>query len=71
MNITGKKAQNLSKNREKFRKLQKVLEGTSQRKNLQNSSFVGIIKHATWHFARVNQYSRWEQYNRSNDPLNR
>jgi hypothetical protein len=40
--LTGRKDRNLSKKRAKFEKLQKVLEGTSQTKNLQNGSFVGI-----------------------------
>jgi hypothetical protein len=39
MKLTGKKARKKSKKRAK---LQKVLEGTSQTKNLQNWSFVGI-----------------------------
>jgi hypothetical protein len=42
MKLTGKKARNLSKKREKIEKLQKVPEGTSQRENLQNWNFVGI-----------------------------
>jgi hypothetical protein len=42
MKLTGKKAQNLSKKREKIEKLQKVPEGTSQRENLQNRNFVKI-----------------------------
>jgi hypothetical protein len=40
--LTGRKARKLSKKRAKFEKLQKVPEGTSQTKNLQNGSFVGI-----------------------------
>jgi hypothetical protein len=40
--LKGKKARNLSKKRNKIEKLQKVLEGTSQEKNLQNWSFTGI-----------------------------
>jgi hypothetical protein len=42
MKLTGKKARNLSKKREKIEKLQKVPEGTSQKENLQNWNFVGI-----------------------------
>jgi hypothetical protein len=34
--ITGKNARNLSKKRAKIKKLQKVLEGTSQKEKLQN-----------------------------------
>jgi hypothetical protein len=40
--LIGKKARKLSKKRAKIEKLQKVLEGTSQKENLQNLSFVGI-----------------------------
>jgi hypothetical protein len=40
--LTGKKARNLSKKRATIEKLQKVLEGTSQKENLQNWNFVGI-----------------------------
>jgi hypothetical protein len=40
--LTGKKARKLSKKRAKIDKLQKVPEGTSQKENLQNWSFVGI-----------------------------
>jgi hypothetical protein len=40
--LTGKKARKLSKKRDKIEKLQKVPEGASQKKNLQNLSFVGI-----------------------------
>jgi hypothetical protein len=40
--LTGKKDKNLSKKRAKIDKLQKVLEETSQKGNLQNWSFVGI-----------------------------
>jgi hypothetical protein len=36
MNITGKKARNLNKKRSKIEKLQKVLEGTSQKEGFQN-----------------------------------
>jgi hypothetical protein len=43
-NITGKKAPNISKKREKIEKLQKVSEGTSQKENLQNWNFVGIAE---------------------------
>jgi hypothetical protein len=42
MKITGKKARNLSKKRANMEKSQKVPEGTSQKENLQNWSFVGI-----------------------------
>jgi hypothetical protein len=40
--LTGKKARNLNKKKAKIEKLQKIPEGTSQRENLQNWSFVGI-----------------------------
>jgi hypothetical protein len=40
--ITGKKARNLNKKREKLEKLQEVPEGTSQKEGLQNWNFVGI-----------------------------
>jgi hypothetical protein len=40
--LTGKKARKLSKKRDKIEKLQKIPEGTSQKENLQNWSFVGI-----------------------------
>jgi hypothetical protein len=42
MKLTGNKARKLSKKRDKIEKLQKVPEETSQKKNLQNWSFVGI-----------------------------
>ena len=42
MKLTGKKDRKLSKKRAKIEKLQKVPEGTSQRENLQNWSFIGI-----------------------------
>jgi hypothetical protein len=42
--LTGKKDINLSKKRDKIDKLQKVPEGTSQKENLQNWSFVGITE---------------------------
>jgi hypothetical protein len=42
MKLTGKKARKLSKKRAKIEKLQKDPEGTSQKENLQNWSFVGI-----------------------------
>jgi hypothetical protein len=42
--LTGKKARKISKKRDKIEKLQKVPEGTSQRENLQNWSFVGITE---------------------------
>jgi hypothetical protein len=44
MKLTGKKAINLSKKRAKIKNLQKVPEGTSQRENLQNWSFIGITQ---------------------------
>jgi hypothetical protein len=37
--LTRKKARKLSKKRAKIKKLQKVLEGASQKENLQNLSF--------------------------------
>jgi hypothetical protein len=40
--LTGKKARKLIKKRAKIDKLQKAPEGTSQKENLQNWSFVGI-----------------------------
>jgi hypothetical protein len=40
--LTRKKARNLSKKRANIEKLQKILEGTSQKENLQNWNFVGI-----------------------------
>jgi hypothetical protein len=40
--LTGKKARKLSKKRAKIEHLQKVPEGTSQKENLQNWSFVEI-----------------------------
>jgi hypothetical protein len=45
MKLTRKKARNLSKKRAKIDKLQKVPEGTSQKENLQNWSFVEISEH--------------------------
>jgi hypothetical protein len=42
MKLTGKKARNLSKKRSKIDKLQKVPEGTLQKENFQNFSFVRI-----------------------------
>jgi hypothetical protein len=42
MKLTGKKDRKLSKKRAKIDKLQKVPEGTLQKENLQNWSFVGI-----------------------------
>jgi hypothetical protein len=42
--LTGKKARKLSKKRDKINKLQKVLEETSQKENLQNWSFAGITE---------------------------
>jgi hypothetical protein len=52
--LTGKKDINLSKKRAKINKLQKVPEGTSQKKNLQNWSFVGISekKHMELHHGK-------------------
>jgi hypothetical protein len=44
MKLTGKKDRKLSKKRANIEKLQKVLEGTSQRENLQNWSFAKITK---------------------------
>jgi hypothetical protein len=43
--LTGKKARKLSKKKAKIEKLQKVLEGTSQKENLQNWNFVRISEH--------------------------
>jgi hypothetical protein len=40
--LTRNKARKISKKRAKIVKLQKVQEGTSQKENLQNWSFVGI-----------------------------
>jgi hypothetical protein len=42
LKITGKKARKLSKKRAKIEKLQEIPDGTSQKENLQNGSFVGI-----------------------------
>jgi hypothetical protein len=42
LKITGKKARKLSKKRVKIEKLQEIPDGTSQKENLQNGSFVGI-----------------------------
>jgi hypothetical protein len=42
--LTGKKDRKLSKNRNEIEKLQKVAEGTSQKENLQNWNFIGIIE---------------------------
>jgi hypothetical protein len=42
--LTGKKARKLSKKRVKIDKLQKVLEGTLQKENMKNWSFVRITK---------------------------
>jgi hypothetical protein len=51
MKLTEKKARKLSKKRDKIEKLQKVLEGTSQKENLQNWNFVGIseLRHMALH----------------------
>jgi hypothetical protein len=40
--LTGKKDRKLSKKRAKIQKLQKYLEGTLQKENLQSWSFIGI-----------------------------
>jgi hypothetical protein len=40
--LTGKKDRKLSKKRDKIEKLQKDIEGTLQKENLQNWSFVRI-----------------------------
>jgi hypothetical protein len=40
--LTRKKDRKLSKKRAKIKKLQKVLEGTSQKENLKNWNFVRI-----------------------------
>jgi hypothetical protein len=42
--LTENKDRKLSKKRAKIDKLQKVPEGTSQKENLQNWSFVGITE---------------------------
>jgi hypothetical protein len=42
MKLTRKKARKLSKKRANIEKLQKIPEGTSQKENLQNWSFVEI-----------------------------
>jgi hypothetical protein len=42
--LTRKNARKLSKKRAKIDKLQKILEGTLQKENFQNWSFVGISK---------------------------
>jgi hypothetical protein len=44
MKLTGRKARKIGKKRAKIEKLQKVPEGTSQRENLQNWNFVGILE---------------------------
>ena len=44
-NITKKKDRTLSNKRDNIKKLQKYLEGTSQKENLQNWSFVEIPEH--------------------------
>jgi hypothetical protein len=41
-NNNGKKARNISKKREKLKKLQEVPDNTSQKKGFQNSNFTGI-----------------------------
>jgi hypothetical protein len=42
MKLTGKKARKLSKKRAKIDKLQKALEGTSQKEELKNWSFAWL-----------------------------
>jgi hypothetical protein len=42
--LTGKKTRKISKKRAKIDNLQKVPDGTSQKKNLQNWSFIGITE---------------------------
>jgi hypothetical protein len=42
LKIIGKKARNLSKKRVKIEKLQEIPDGTSQKENLHNLSFVRI-----------------------------
>jgi hypothetical protein len=42
--ITGKKEKNLSKKKEKLKKLQEVTEKTSQKVGLQNLNLVGIAE---------------------------
>jgi hypothetical protein len=42
MQITGKKARNISKKKAKLEKLQEVPDKTSQKEGLQNSNFVRI-----------------------------
>jgi hypothetical protein len=44
MQITGKKARNLSKKKEKLEKLEEVPERTSQKEGLQNFNLAGITK---------------------------
>jgi hypothetical protein len=44
MKLTGKKDRNISKKRAKIDKFQKFPEETSQKRNLQNWSFVEISK---------------------------
>jgi hypothetical protein len=43
--ITGKKARNLNQKRSKIERLQKFLEGTSQKEGLQDWNFIGISEH--------------------------
>jgi hypothetical protein len=54
-NLTGKKARKLSKKRAKIEKFQKVPEGTSQKENLQNWSFIGISeqRHMALHHGKA------------------
>jgi hypothetical protein len=42
MKITGKKSRKLMKKKAKLEKLQNVLEGTSQKENMQNLNFARI-----------------------------
>jgi hypothetical protein len=44
LNITGKKARKLSNKRAKIEKLQEILDGTLQKENLKNGSFIGILE---------------------------
>jgi len=44
MKLTGKKDRKLSKKRSKVKKLQKVLEETSQKENFQNWNFIEVSK---------------------------
>jgi hypothetical protein len=55
MNLMGKKARKLRKNKVKIEKLQQVLEGTSQKETLQNWSFARILeqRHMTVHYGEA------------------